>query len=48
MALMGEIFRSRPSAPRTGSVAEMERKHSGGSTYSGGPAVGGEYASGGR
>jgi len=48
MALMGEIFRSRPSAPRTGSVAEMERKHSGGSSYSGGPAVGGEYASGGR
>lgn len=48
MALMGEMFRSRPSAPRTGSVAEMERKHSGGSSYSGGPAVGGEYASGGR
>lgn len=31
-----------------GSVAAMERQHSGGSTYSGGPASGGEYASGGR
>lgn len=31
-----------------GSVAEMERKHSGGGGGGGGPAGGGEYASGGR